>query len=41
MKHEIQVYDIDGGNALVIYEGQYENGKLFFSQIRHLFIGRY
>lgn len=41
MKHETQVYDIDGGNALVICEGQYENSKLFFSQIHHLFIGRY
>lgn len=30
MKHETQFYDIDGGNALLICEGQYENSKLFF-----------
>lgn len=41
MKHETQVYDIDEGNALVNCEEQYENSKLFFPQIHHLFIGRY
>lgn len=30
---------MDEGNALIICEGQYENSKLFFSEIHHLFIG--